>query len=188
MPNATDLLKQDHREVEKLFAEFEQTKDLDIAHRICDELDLHTKVEEEIVYPELKRLDQELYQDAVEEHGKVDKVIEQVRMAGANEREKLTQLMVRMRELVDHHVKDEEEKDFPRMHEGCDDARLEDMGRRIEQRKQQLKGAASSDGAASKEQLLDLTKEELYDKAKDAGIEGRSKLDKEGLAEALSEQ
>lgn len=193
MPNAINLLKKDHREVEGLFAQFQESKDLRVALQICDELERHTKVEEEILYPELKKVDQELYQDAVEEHDKVDGIIEQVRALGENEKEKLSQLMGRMQELVDHHVKDEEEEDFPAMERECGTDTMESLGARIEQRKQQLLQSASApvgaDGsAASKDELLDLTKEELYAKAKDADIEGRSKLDKEGLAEALSSE
>ena len=53
MPDVTTLLEQDHREVEQLFTEFEQTGDREIALQICQELEIHTTVEEEIVYPVL---------------------------------------------------------------------------------------------------------------------------------------
>lgn len=39
----------------------------------------------------------------------------------------------------------------------------------------------------TREQLLDETKEQLEDRARTAGLEGFSKLDKEGLADALVE-
>lgn len=187
MPNAINLLQQDHRKVEELFATFRDTSDHGVALQICEELELHTKLEEQLVYPQLKKVDSELYQDAVEEHEKVDRVIQQVRLLGENEKEKLTQLMVRMQELVDHHVKDEEEEDFPKMLRECGAEAMDELGDRIEQRKAELAQQGSDGQSRSKEELLDLTKDELYEKAKEAGIEGRSKLDKEGLADALSE-
>ncbi|HSO96137.1 MAG TPA: hemerythrin domain-containing protein [Acidimicrobiia bacterium] len=54
MPSATTLLEQDHRTVEKLFAQFKQANDPSIATRICEELGVHTEVEEEIIYPVLR--------------------------------------------------------------------------------------------------------------------------------------
>jgi iron-sulfur cluster repair protein YtfE (RIC family) len=53
-PSATKLFEQDHREVEKLFARFKESNDRSVATRICEEPDLHTEVEAEIVYPVLR--------------------------------------------------------------------------------------------------------------------------------------
>jgi hypothetical protein len=48
---------------------------------------------------------------------------------------------------------------------------------------QQAGGGTGGDG----EDLLDLTKEELYERAKEADIPGRSKMNKEELAQALQQ-
>jgi hemerythrin superfamily protein len=58
--DAIDLLKSDHREVEKAFAQFEKLADDDhskkkeLADHICDELLIHMSIEEEIFYPAVK--------------------------------------------------------------------------------------------------------------------------------------
>src|SRR5438876_788624 len=54
MPDAIDLLKQDHREVEQLFGAFERDRQPSIAEEICAQLELHTIAEEQFVYPALR--------------------------------------------------------------------------------------------------------------------------------------
>ena len=51
MPDVVERIEHDHREVEQLFAEFQQTRDQATAAQICDELDKHTKAEDQAVYP-----------------------------------------------------------------------------------------------------------------------------------------
>jgi len=53
--DAIALLKEDHREVKKLFKEFEEAKGegrkQKLAHKICLELMVHSEIEETIFYP-----------------------------------------------------------------------------------------------------------------------------------------
>src|SRR4051812_37361173 len=53
--SAIDALKQDHRRVEGLFAEFETATEgqrkQELVAMICAELNIHTRLEEEIFYP-----------------------------------------------------------------------------------------------------------------------------------------
>src|SRR5688500_1072985 len=65
-----ELLQQDHRKVEGLFNDYQSTQDDDTAEQICRELEMHTTIEEEIVYPRLAEIDAELEQHAEEEHDK----------------------------------------------------------------------------------------------------------------------
>ena len=51
MPDPFSILIEDHREVERLFQQFAQTNDPEVAVQICDELTVHAMVEEELVYP-----------------------------------------------------------------------------------------------------------------------------------------
>ena len=51
MPSVIKLIEQDHREVEELFSQFEQSGDKNIAMKICQELDAHTDAEEKAFYP-----------------------------------------------------------------------------------------------------------------------------------------
>lgn len=67
MSKIVELIKQDHRAVENLFEEFEQTGNFETARQICAELTAHALLEEEMIYPILRTLTkEELYQRAQE--------------------------------------------------------------------------------------------------------------------------
>jgi hypothetical protein len=53
-PDAVELLKTDHKQVRKLFEQFHEASDDEkgaIARRLFTELDIHSKLEEELLYP-----------------------------------------------------------------------------------------------------------------------------------------
>ena len=56
MIDGFQLLIQDHREVERLFDDFETTGDPMIVREICFTLVLHTEAEEAVLYPALRSL------------------------------------------------------------------------------------------------------------------------------------
>ncbi len=61
---ALSLLIEDHREVQKLFKEFEKTENgedkYSIAQKTCQLLSVHAQIEEEIFYPALRGLNDEI--------------------------------------------------------------------------------------------------------------------------------
>src|SRR3546814_16961039 len=72
-PDAIDLLKQDHREVEDLFEQFEKAKGNDrkekLCKQICTELIIHTMIEEEIFYPAFRgKIEDDVLDEAHVEH------------------------------------------------------------------------------------------------------------------------
>src|SRR3569832_1974871 len=72
--DAVSLLKADHRKVEQLFAQFEQTEENEqkrtLVKQVCTELIIHTKLEEEIFYPACREqdVDDDLLDEAQVEH------------------------------------------------------------------------------------------------------------------------
>jgi iron-sulfur cluster repair protein YtfE (RIC family) len=178
MPDAITLLKQDHRTVERLFDRFQRTGDAEVAKTICQELRTHTSLEEEIVYPVLrKEVDRTLAAEAIKEHQEAKQLIrkiESTKTAGAQ----LRQLVMKLEAAIEHHVQEEETEVFPKMKRqlGTD---LTRMGEEIARRKTPKVRSAGNG------ELLDLTKEELYERARKAGIEGRSTMNKRELAKAL---
>ena len=67
------LLRDDHREVEKLFKQFEEAtgdgKKEKLAHQICLELTVHTDIEEEIFYPACEgTVEEDLLKESYVEH------------------------------------------------------------------------------------------------------------------------
>ena len=86
-PDAVDLLIDDHKQVKKLFKEFEKlskkndTKGkVEIAKRICNELTIHTRIEEEIFYPALREAmnEKDMIDEAVVEHATCKDLIAQI--------------------------------------------------------------------------------------------------------------
>jgi hemerythrin superfamily protein len=132
-----ELLQQDHRNVEGLFSDYQSSKDDETAEQICRELEMHTTVEEEIVYPRLAEIDAELEQHAEEEHDKAKELIDQIRAKPDD----VAGLVEQLQQAVQHHVNEEENKAFPEMRArlGAD---LEDLGAAVTERKQTLKASS----------------------------------------------
>lgn len=146
-----DLLKTDHREVEKLFAAFEKAdgdarKQSALASEIGQALTIHAEIEETLFYPVvLPMLDDEgedLTCEATVEHGTLRGLI-----AGMNGNDAANP-MIRahvtvLKEYVEHHVKEEEKELFPRVEKL--DLDLLAMGDQALQLKQQLTEDAEAD-------------------------------------------
>jgi len=136
VPNVVNVLKQDHRTVEKLFADFKESKDRSVVDQICDELDVHTRAEEQIVYPVLRSdvPDGEgLADHAEEEHAEARQLIGRIRQT--TDEEHLEELVTELEGAIQEHVSDEEGEVFPKMESAIDASRLEQMGAEVESQK-----------------------------------------------------
>ena len=85
--NAIDLLTEDHKNVRKMFKDFEKMHEdatpeekQELVEQICSELILHTSVEEEIFYPAAREAidDDDLMNEAEVEHASAKDLIEQL--------------------------------------------------------------------------------------------------------------
>jgi hemerythrin-like domain-containing protein len=137
-PGVLALIKKDHDEVKELFESFEQEAESDlegsaeIAKKIISELIQHTELEEQIVYPGLKKQDADTYYEATEEHHVADLLMEEIKRMRPDDVYKAK--MVVLAENVRHHIKEEETEAFPLLKKLGND-RLEEMGRQWEQAK-----------------------------------------------------
>lgn len=110
--DAIMLLKHDHREVEDLFSKFQKTSSMDkkwqIAQQICNELKIHTMIEEELFYPAFEgKVDDDLYHESYVEHDGAKVLINDIMSHGPQDEffeAKVTVLC----EEIHHHVKEEE--------------------------------------------------------------------------------
>jgi len=113
------MLKADHKKVSALFDEFESarsaTKKKNLVAQICEELTVHTTLEEEIFYPAVKAAmrDKELVPEANVEHATVKDLIAQVKDVEPGGEEYDARVKV-MSEYVKHHVKEEQNEMFPK--------------------------------------------------------------------------
>ena len=140
-PQATALLRADHKLVSGLFEEFEKAKSAKkkkaLVAQICTELTVHARIEEEIFYPAVKKAlkDHELVPEAQVEHASVKDLIAQVE--GVEPGGEMYDARVKvMGEFVKHHVKEEEKQMFPKAKKSGLD--LRELGQRMQARKQEL--------------------------------------------------
>jgi hemerythrin superfamily protein len=137
---ATELLKQQHREVEKLFKAIEDAEDdekTELFEELASKLVAHDAIEREIFYPaceEAMGLD-DLLGEALVEHGVVEFGLYQADQAAGNDdfEYKCTVLQ----EIVEHHVKDEEKEFFPKVEKTLGGTRLEELATQMEERFEQ---------------------------------------------------
>lgn len=138
------LLKEDHQRVKKMLAELEDTTERATKKReelfadVQAELRLHELVEEEIVYPAFREQSKlkDIVLEGYEEHHVVDLIMDEIAGEPVTDETWAAKLKV-MKENVDHHVEEEEEKMFPQARKLFSEEDLEDLGRRVAARKQQ---------------------------------------------------
>src|SRR5947209_4224193 len=109
--DAIDLLKQDHRKVEKLFSEIEKSKDGRdrLFTELATELTVHAEIEEQLFYPAVQNAKQthDLVLESFEEHKQVKMVLADLEKTDKSTDTWRARLKVLM-EDVQHHVKEEE--------------------------------------------------------------------------------
>jgi hemerythrin superfamily protein len=136
MPDVIQVLTQDHRTVEQLFDQYEESMDASVLAQICDELQIHTQVEEEIVYPTLARIDRPLEEHAEEEHDQARHLIEEI-MSSGYDSPQAQRMAMQLKQAVMEHVEEEESKAFPELRERMDD-QLRTLGDRVVARKEEM--------------------------------------------------
>ena len=146
---ATQLLRKDHTEVKKLFAEFAKTttrafrKRQELIDTIATELDVHAQIEEEIFYPAVRQIAQgrELVDEAHEEHEEVKTLVADLQGMNATD-EAATAKCRELREAVLHHATEEEQEMFPLAEREFGAEEIMRLGHELQERKMELlKGA-----------------------------------------------
>lgn len=146
--DACDLLDADHRAVKKLFNAYDELagskakgaeeQRMDLANQICQELKVHTTIEEEIFYPALRAAmkQTDMLAEAEVEHASAKALIAQIE-EGKSADECFDAKVKVLGEYIDHHVKEERNEMFPkaRATRGLDLAALRDQ---LEARKEEL--------------------------------------------------
>jgi len=112
--DAVALLKEDHRAVEDLFAQFEKAsgdgRKEKLATQICLELSIHAKIEEEIFYPACEgKVEEDLLKEAYVEHDGAKLLIAQI-LAGEPSDEFYDAKVTVLQEQIEHHVEEEEKR------------------------------------------------------------------------------
>jgi len=110
--NGIDVLKQDHRKVEQLFAKFLQLQDSEeererVFQEIETELSAHAEAEDKVFYPLLKGEIPDQVDEAREEHLEISKTLVELLAMEFND-EDFDSKFTSMIKAVQHHVEEEE--------------------------------------------------------------------------------
>ncbi|HEX8971423.1 hemerythrin domain-containing protein [Oryzihumus sp.] len=137
--DAIVLLKDDHKEVRQLFREFEEAGENatvrkgQIVRKIIELLTVHTYIENEVMYPEVRALLPDVEDDVLEsyeEHHVADVLcMELWSMEPDDERfDAKTTVLI---ESVRHHMDEEEQEWFPTVREGLGRNQLQEIGAKM---------------------------------------------------------
>jgi iron-sulfur cluster repair protein YtfE (RIC family) len=132
---ATSLLEAQHRTVEALFEKLESRRGnmSSTLDELANNLVAHMAIEQDILYPAIREVDEELVNESYEEHALAEVALRRLLATHPDEpvfKARLTAL----KELIEHHVTEEEEELFPQVEEALDDAVLTRLAKAMKPR------------------------------------------------------
>lgn len=137
----TDLLKEDHQRVNRLFKKVKDTPKGEhpaLFKQIYAELDVHTHIEEKIFYPALiKEGDkplEDITREGIEEHRQAKMFLAELKKLTPSNKQYEAKLTVLM-EDIEHHVKEEERDMFKQAEEQLSAEAMERLTVRMEKEK-----------------------------------------------------
>jgi len=142
-PSAIELLKTQHEEVKTLFKRIEKASTRGAKTKLFDQLAAnlaaHDAIEREIFYPACERGMgmTDLLGEALVEHGVVEFSLFQADQA-RKDKDFSFKCQV-LSEIVEHHVKEEEEEFFPKVQKALGKEKLLALGARMQERFEQAK-------------------------------------------------
>jgi hemerythrin superfamily protein len=130
--NAVEMLKQQHREVERLFEQFDAARSAarryEVFLEIADALAVHAAVEQQDFYPAVnRRRTVDMVLESVEAHLAIRRLIAQLMHLGPDDQQFVARMKV-LRADVAHHVAEEEHDLFPEVEKLFDEERLDRIG------------------------------------------------------------
>ncbi|BCJ46288.1 hypothetical protein GCM10010168_52390 [Actinoplanes ianthinogenes] len=181
MPDIVEIIKEQHQKVDALLeqAASEENDQLAILQEIAKMLLPHSEAEEDFVYPTIRAKAAETgeeVRDGVEEHHQIEEMLRNL-LDGSPDDPGWDGTLAAITGELRHHVEEEEQDLLPVLADRLSDAEREEMGQRFL--------AATTGGLPAEEHPA--TRQELYEKAKEQDIPGRSSMTKDELAKAVGE-
>jgi hemerythrin-like domain-containing protein len=137
--DAIVLLKDDHKEIKRLFRDFQAAgedavvRKGDIVSKIIELLTIHTYIENEVMYPEVRRLLPDVEDDVLEsyeEHHVADVLVMELAVM-PSDAERFDAKTTVLIENVSHHIEEEEQEWFPKVRAGVGRKQLQELGQRL---------------------------------------------------------
>ena len=205
-----DLLKRDHHRVDHLLDQLEVTDASDERRRaqlfaqVTAEIEVHSDAEDQVVYAcfEARAGLEDQVEDMRQQHEHIEQMVEELDQTEVIADDWIDKLR-ELRQLVRHHVDEEEGALFARIREALDAGARERLGEDFVMAKESEEAEVSLERAAtvpatdrdpadmdaadelSERDIESLSKKELYDLARNRHIEGRSAMTKAELVLAI---
>jgi len=143
--NAIDLLKSQHRAVEKLFSKLEAAKGTakkqEVFNEIADSLAAHAAIEEHHFYPAVRaKRTEDILLESLEEHLGIKRVLADLLKVAPNDETFDAKIAV-LKEQVQHHVKEEETDLMPKVKKLLTSEELASLGEKMMTEHQELEQA-----------------------------------------------
>lgn len=125
---ATDLLESQHRKVEALFQKLESDGfDAAILEELANSLAAHMAIEQDIFYLAIKEVDAELVNESYEEHSLAEVALKRL-LSTEPDDDAFDARVTALKELILHHVEEEEEELFPEVENVLSEETLSRLG------------------------------------------------------------
>ena len=152
--NAFQLLKEDHQKVSGIFQQLEPTTEraektrTELFAKLKEELDIHAKIEESVLYPAIKQAAEtrEIVLEGFEEHHVVKLLLKELESVPVDTEQWTAKLKV-LQENVEHHVEEEEQEMFQKARQVLSEEEINPLGAQMEEMKQQLQQQSKTAGA-----------------------------------------
>jgi hemerythrin superfamily protein len=130
---ATALLKKQHRKVEGMFAALEKEKGdaSAVLAQLANDLTAHMAIEQTIFYPAVREIDPETVGESYQEHAIAELALKRL-LETTPDDSTFAAKVTALRELVLHHVAEEEEELFPAVEKKWNAERLDALGARMQ--------------------------------------------------------
>jgi hemerythrin-like domain-containing protein len=126
---ATALLKKQHRKVEGIFERIEEGGAEAAADviELANDLAAHMAIEQDLFYPAVRDIDPKMVGESYQEHAVAELALKRLLETAADDTTFAAKVTA-LKELIEHHVEEEEEELFPKVEEEMEADRLESLG------------------------------------------------------------
>jgi iron-sulfur cluster repair protein YtfE (RIC family) len=129
---ATTLLERQHRKVEAILKKLQSGRAgaSELLQELANDLAAHMAIEQEIFYPAVRRLDEDLIAESFEEHAIAELALKRL-LSVSPTAPTFAARVTALKDLIEHHVEEEEEELFPRVEKKMDQVELKELGSRM---------------------------------------------------------
>jgi hemerythrin superfamily protein len=129
---ATALLKKQHRKVEGMFATLQKRKGdtSAVLAQLANDLVAHMTIEQTIFYPAVRQIDSEMVSESYEEHALAELALKRL-LETTPDDATFAAKVTALKELIQHHVEEEEKELFPAVEDEIDSESHDALGTRM---------------------------------------------------------